>query len=154
KASACLAYGVLLPADFDFHRGGVLPGIRGMDDTASTSDAFTQAIVWQASGRGGVTSKVELGGQTRTGRADEEPFIFPAGRWVKIEQEVVLNAPGQADGILRVWIDGDLVVERTDMTFRTNPKVGIAGVAADVFYGTEDAATGAPKTATIWLSPF
>lgn len=52
-----------------------------------------------------------------------------AGQWYCVETELKLNsvsttAPGYTpDGILRTWIDGKLVYERTGMVFRTLPKV-------------------------------
>ena len=80
---------------------------------------------------------------------------IPRGRWVKLEQEVVLNAPKQADGILRVWVDGRLAVERTDLNYRMKPGVALSGVVADVFYGTEDGWGGAaPKDTKVSLTPF
>ena len=41
KTSACLSYQVLLPAGFDFQRGGALPGIAGAD--AGEGDKFLGA---------------------------------------------------------------------------------------------------------------
>ena len=83
-----------------------------------------------------------------------EAFEFPRGQWFKIEQEVVLNTPKQANGKLVVWIDGRMVGERSDLVFRTHASVAVTGVAADVFYGGDDAATIVPKDATVRLSPF
>jgi hypothetical protein len=42
--------------------------------------------------------------------------------------------------------------ERSDLVLRTDPSV--AGVAADVFHGGDDAAAIVPKDATVRLSPF
>lgn len=50
-----------------------------------------------------------------------------AGKWYAIETEVKLNTVDGTggtyipDGILRTWIDGKLVFERTGMVFRTLP---------------------------------
>lgn len=154
KSSACLAYGLLVPADFDFHLGGVLPGLSGADPDNPQRDNFLAQLAWRPRGQGGVTSRVTSEGNTRAEPAEREGFALTPGRWVKLEQEVVLNAPKQADGILRVWIDGRLAVERTDMVYRLKPEVKISGVAAEVFYGRDDAVAAAPKDATIWVTPF
>ena len=92
-------------------------------------------------------------GATTNTVVERESFPFPRGRWVKLEEEVVLNTPKQANGILRVWADGRLVVERTDMTFSTKPETTIAGAGVDVFYGTESSNAFVPKDAKIWLTP-
>jgi hypothetical protein len=154
KTAACLSYNVFLPADFQFNRGGVLPGISGADAAAPSPDGFTARMVWRRGEAGGATLRVMSGGETRSTPVDRESFAFPRGRWVKLEQEVVLNTPKQADGVLRVWVDGRLAVERTDLNYRAKPGVTVSGVAADVFYGTEDGAGAAPKDTKVSLTPF
>src|SRR5262245_60394494 len=44
--------------------------------------------------------------------------------------------------------------ERSDLVFRTDDSVALTGVAADVFYGGDDAAAIVPKDATVGPSPF
>jgi hypothetical protein len=46
------------------------------------------------------------------------------------------------------------VIERSDMAYRTKADVGLTGVSADVFYGSEDSRDGAPRDTKVWLSPF
>ena len=115
KSAACLSYSVLLPASFEFHRGGVLPGIRGADLTGQSPDAFVARMAWRPDRRGGATLRVITGDKTERYLAERESFAFAPGRWVKLELEAVLNTPKQADGILRAWVDGSLAIERTDM---------------------------------------
>lgn len=155
KTGACLSYQVLLPADFDFHRGGALPGIAGAA-AGEQGDRFLARLAWRPKGRGGVTVSVTSSGVARANPAEREAFEFPRGRWVKLDQEVVLNTPKTNNGILRVWVDGTLAIDRTDMTYRNEPGVTISGVSADVFYGTgpDDSQGGAPKDTKVWLSPF
>jgi Polysaccharide lyase 14 len=154
KTAACLAYNVLLPADFEFNNGGVLPGIHGANPNDETRDNFAEQIAWKRAGRGGVLNKATIAGETRMGYAEPEPFMMPTGQWVRLEQEVVLNTTGQSDGILRVWVDGRLAIDRDDFLYRGRPGVTISGVSANVYYGNEDPDTAAPKDTTVWLSPF
>jgi hypothetical protein len=153
KTAACLSYNVLLPGDFQFGQGGALPGVSGADANGRVSDGFVARMAWRQ-GSGGATLRVMSNGEARSTPAEHEGFAFPRGRWVKVEQEVVLNAPKQADGILRVWIDGRLAVDRTDMTYRTKSDVTVSGVAADVFYGTEEGGGVAPADTKVSLTPF
>ena len=149
KTAACLSYSVLLPAGFNFHQGGILPGIRG-EDADRPDERFMALLAWRRTGRLGATSFVD----TRSGPVEVDPVQFPDGRWVKLEEEVVLNDPKQSDGILRVWLDGTLAIDRSDLAYRDRPETTITGVNANVHYGHEDPAGGAPKDATIWLTPF
>jgi len=154
KTAACLSYQVLLPADFESGRGGALPGIQGVDATERSEDGFVARMAWRDGGSGGATNRLTEGGVTRSSVAEREPFALPRGRWVKLEQEVVLNTPKQADGILRVWVDGKLAIDRAGMDYRAREDITLAGVAADVFYGTEEGVGSAPKDTKISLTPF
>jgi|SRR5258707_10533847 polysaccharide lyase-like protein len=101
-----------LPPDFDFQRRGRLPGLIEAD--AAGTESFAARIVWRAGGTGGATLRALSGAEAR------QPSIgldVPRGRWFRIEQEVILNAPKQANGKLLVWIDGVLAGERSDLVF-------------------------------------
>jgi hypothetical protein len=154
KSAACLSYSVMLPADFPFGRGGTLPSISGADASDPAPDGFIARIVWRDGGRGGLINRVSSAGETRAAPAEREGYPLARGRWVKLEQEVVLNTPRKLDGILRLWVDGKLVVDRADLSFRTKPGVVLSGVAADVFYGFEDGGGAAPKDTKLSLTPF
>ena len=127
----------------------------GGDAEGRASDGFVARMAWRARRqRRGDTAHQRATAKREAPCADREGFAFPRGRWVKLEQEVVLNTPKQADGILRVWADGRLAVDRTDMTYRTRSDVTLSGVAADVFYGTEEGGGLAPADTQVSLTPF
>ena len=73
---------------------------------------------------------------------------------MQLDQEVVLNAPDRENGILRVWIDGSLAIDRADLAYRVKPDITLAGVAADLFYSGDDVTSRSPADAKVWLSPF
>jgi hypothetical protein len=129
-----------------------LPGLIGAD--AAGQDSFAARLLWRPGGGGAASLRTLSAGESRQPTLGMEAFEFPRGQWFKIEQEVVLNTPKQANGKLVVWIDGRMVGERSDLVFRTHASVAVTGVAADVFYGGDDAATIVPKDATVRLSPF
>ena len=56
-------------------------------------------------------------------------------RWYAIEQHVKLNTPGQNDGILRGWIDGELAFEKTDVRMRDIDDLKIEMVWLNVYQG-------------------
>ena len=62
-------------------------------------------------------------------------------RWYCIEQYLKLNtlsennAHGNADGILRAWVDGRLAFEKTDIRFRHVDKLRIEQVWMNVYHG-------------------
>jgi hypothetical protein len=152
QSAVCLAYHLLLPADFDFGLGGVLPGVQGQADSAS--DRFLAQPTWGQGGAMTASSRATLGGKTANQAADGDGSALPRGQWVKLEQEVVLNAPDQKNGVLRVWLDGHLVAERADLVYRTTPDVGLSGIAADIFYRGDAATSRLTADARVLLSAF
>jgi hypothetical protein len=151
-SAACLSYQAMLPVNFDPSVGGALPGIRGSD--REQTDTFVARPSWRASGEGGADAILATGSERHTYGLEPAGYALPRGQWMRVDEEVVLNAPGRKDGTLRLWIDGALVLERFDMEYRTTPAITISGVAANVFYGSDSVVARAPRDTKIWLSPF
>jgi hypothetical protein len=61
--------------------------------------------------------------------------LLEHNRWYCIEQYFRLNTPGQKDGILRAWVDGELAFERTDIRVRTVPELRIQRIWMNVYHG-------------------
>jgi hypothetical protein len=156
--SACLAYSVYVPYDFEFGAGGMLPGLYG--DTrapaAGGQSGFAARVTWGNSGIVGVDANlsdlatVEQGGQPL--RYVSKGIELPKGRWVMVEQEVGLNSPNARDGTLRLWIDGRLGLEARDIAWRGNMSLQLSGVLADVGYLPTDRPLD-KKPSTVSLSP-
>lgn len=78
-----------------------------------------------------------------SGEPSGEPWRWPLGRlaafennrWYSVEQYFKVNTPGRSDGVLRAWIDGRLVVERTGFRVRTVPDVRIETVWFNIYHG-------------------
>jgi len=43
---------------------------------------------------------------------------IPGGPWQDIEMEVLLNTPGSADGLVRLWVNDTLILQQTGLAFR------------------------------------
>jgi hypothetical protein len=56
-------------------------------------------------------------------------------RWYCIEQQVKLNTPGKADGVMRGWVDGNLAFEKTDVRMRSVDALKIEMVWLNIYYG-------------------
>lgn len=61
-------------------------------------------------------------------------------RWYSVEQYVKLNTPGQADGVLRAWIDGELAFENTQLRFRDVAELRIETLWMNVYHGGTETA--------------
>jgi GT2 family glycosyltransferase len=64
-----------------------------------------------------------------------QPALLSNNRWYAVEQHVKLNTPGKNNGVLRAWVDGRLVFERTNLRFRDTPELRIEEVWVNVFFG-------------------
>ena len=111
-------------------------------------------LAWRQSGEGGADQVVVSAHERRVLALEAQGFALPRGQWMKVDQEVVLNAPGRRDGTLRLWIDGALVLEQTDLEYRSSENVTISGAAANLFYGNERQIAPAPRDTTVMFSPF
>lgn len=61
--------------------------------------------------------------------------LLRKSRWYSVEQHVKLNTPGKADGVLRAWIDGQLVFERHNIRYRDTEALKIESVWLNVYHG-------------------
>lgn len=136
--------------------GGKLPGFGATHDTAGwggrvsdgTNGWSARMLFWQpASGRDT--------GATRIGyyayHADMENMwgdnwywsggpigaegALEIGRWYQIECYVRTNTPGMNDGVLRGWVDGAMVYEKSDVKFRDVERLHLERVWFDLYYG-------------------
>ena len=134
---ACLRYRVRFEEGFDFVKGGKLPGLYGGEapsggEEATGENGFSLRLMWREQGQGELYPYlVDLEGES-IGRGT---WHFPSGRWIEVEQEVILNAPDKNNGVARIWIDSWPVLERRDLTYRTTDKVGIDGLMFSTFFG-------------------
>lgn len=136
-SSACLSYSVFLPTGFEFHEQGILPGLFGASDVSQIDDlqpedSFALRVGWLQAGDAGVDVRIPAS----SGYWETPPrrTTWPLGRWVKVEQEVKLNAPGQDDGLMRLWVDGALTIDRGGMPLRKSAQAELSGVVGDVAY--------------------
>ena len=152
--SACLAYSMFVPDGFDFGAGGRLPGFLGWSkpkEGEEQGQSFQAMPNWDNVGAVGPALLIGIAdgsnGWNRFGA-----FEMTRGRWVAIEQEIVMNTPGESDGIVRTWVNGSLAVDART-AFNAKEPVSLTGVLAEV------SAVGAPvdakaKNQRVSVTPF
>jgi hypothetical protein len=154
REAACLTYSVKPDEGFSFGAGGRLPGLRGTaSGTGAADEGFSVRYTWTPTGELEIFQQLPLMPTGRHFGGKIGTFSLTAGRWTELEQEIVLNTPGKPDGVLRAWQDGRLVMEKTDVVFRTNASGALAGVLAETVGGTQ---SGDPKRGSqkIAITPF
>jgi len=155
----CLAYRVRFSDGFDFARGGKLPGLYGGAAprgcvAADLAAGFSARLMWRAGGAG----ELYLYAPDRTAHCGESigrgSFHFTPGRWTRIAEEVVLNQPGQSDGVVRVWADGRLAVERRGLDLREQPQIGVDGLIFSTFFGGHGPDWASPRDQSAEFADF
>lgn len=148
--AAELRYTLRFNQDFDFVKGGKLPGLCGGPENVSGgrpadgANGFSARLMWRRDGRGEAyvyhKNQPEKYGESFP---FPEDFRFPPGKPVQVRIAVVMNTGGKRDGTLRVWTtlpgQGErLVVERTDMEWRSAETFNVDSLYFETFHGGND----------------
>jgi hypothetical protein len=133
--------------------GGKMPGFAGTYGQAGWGQRRADGSNgWSARGaffrhRGPVSSVERIvGTYAYTATTDSELGdvwgwnLGPTGRlqknrWYAIEQFAKMNTPGKADGVLRIWVEGELAFSKEDVRFRDTAALKIESVWLNVYHG-------------------
>lgn len=153
---ACLTYSVRFPPDFEFAKGGKLPGLYGGDAPrgCAATKGFSARLMWRAGGAG----ELYLYHPAQTAACGESigrgSWTFARGAWVSIAEQVIVNTPGQADGTIMLWIDGRLAVEARNLVLRGAADSAVDGLLFSTFFGGRDPSWDSPKDQTAEFKDF
>lgn len=153
-----LSYAVRFSEDFDFVKGGKLPGLYGGmgnsgGDIPDGADGFSTRLMWRREGAGELYAYLPTSEGYGTSIA-RGAWTFRPGIWHQVEQEITLNQPDQADGRARVWVDGELVIDQGGLQFRTVEDLKIDGLFFSTFFGGGDASWSTPKDVYVDFADF
>jgi hypothetical protein len=156
--AAILTYKVRFPDDFDFVRGGKLPGLFGGVGNSgghipNGSDGFSFRLMWMREGQARVYAYLPSSVQYGTG-IFENRFRFQRGRWHTVMEVVRLNTPGKADGMVSLQIDGIPVGRQNNLLIRKDAQLRINGVFVDVFFGGNEDTWAPPRDSYVDLAEF
>ena len=143
--SIVLSYSVRFDEEFDFVRGGKLPGLyggipRSGGQLPTGRDGYSTRIVWQSKGKGALyaylpTNSKAYKGVTYGTMIGAGAWQFEPGKWTDLSQRIKLNKPGTNDGRITIWIDGALVHDECGLRFRDIPSLKIDGIFFSTFFG-------------------
>lgn len=150
RESAELVYIVRFGKDFDWVKGGKLPGLCGGPENVSGgrpadgTNGFSARLMWRRDGRG----EAYLYHKNQPDRYGDrvpfpEDFHFPEEQDLRIRMRVTMNHPGRNNGIIQVWIrageGGEReLVNRRDLEWRSVDHFGIDALYFETFHGGSD----------------
>jgi hypothetical protein len=149
--TAELRYCVQFSKDFAWVKGGKLPGLCGGPENVSGgrpadgANGFSARLMWRANGKG-EAYVYHVGQADKYGDRFSFPadFRFPTDTPIFVRMRVVMNTVGKKDGKLYVWISlqergkEQLLVERTNLVWRTVNSFGVDSVYFETFHGGSD----------------
>ena len=150
-----LSYNIYIPKDFEFRAGAKIPGLayqtkdRNMSvrlmwrrdgrleyynhfNTRPTWKGWSASVDWSLTGpyTDLVNGKVQ---------ADQAKLI--KGQWNHIELYNKLNTPGENDGVMRAWLNGELaidIVDNQDYRQADEADIGLNCIYLSTFFGGSD----------------
>ena len=135
-----LDYYVKFKEGFDFSKGGKLPGLTSGGSTYTggnhpdNGEGWSTRYMWVKEGK----MLVYFYYMDMTDKYGESVFFNTSllpGKWYRITQRVKLNEDNLKNGTLQVWVDGNEVINRTDVRFRLWGKGMIDTFYFSTFYG-------------------
>ncbi|KAF8629669.1 hypothetical protein AX17_005608 [Amanita inopinata Kibby_2008] len=164
--SMMISYEVAFDTNFDWVKGGKLPGLRGgLDSTGcsggSKSDGrscFSTRVMWRKDGAGEVYAYIP----TPNGLCDKKNIIcntdfgisisrgnfgFTTGHWSRITLLVQLNNPPTvANGNIQLYFNDLLAISQTDLQLRSSSSLSANGMFFSTFFGGSDSSFATPVT--------
>ncbi|KAF9494129.1 polysaccharide lyase family 14 protein [Pleurotus eryngii] len=164
-----LTYSVFFPVDFNWVRGGKLPGLYGGRSHCSGGDDATDCF----SGAGELYLYAPKDKQTSELCGDHQSvcestyglsigrgsFNFNPGSWTHLKQTVALNRPGKPDGYFALDVDGKRVIERSDIYYRGMPAPTktdrlLNCLSNSTFFGGHEQKFATPRDQYTWFKDF
>lgn len=153
-----LSYYIRFSENFDFVKGGKLPGLFGGRGNSGGkipdgTDGFSTRYMWRRDGEGEVYAYLPTSEEygTSIGRGS---WKFQPGRWYYLEQVVTLNDRNENNGRVRVYVDGTEKIDLQNLTFRTTETLKIEGLFFSTFFGGGNASWATPRDVYIDFANF
>lgn len=156
--TACLTYSILFLNNFQWVKGGKLPGLWigdiGANGGNHIDNGFSARFMWRSGGDAEVylylpnNQKNEYHQQiiSNNDYGDylwRSVFKFQQSQWNNISLCITLNTPQSYDGVLEAQIN-NITMNITNLMWTPNPTLKINGIMMNTFYGGNDP-TWAPK---------
>lgn len=160
KDEYTISYEVKFAEDFDFVKGGKLPGFCGgkfePGKIPNGEDAFSSRIMWRQNGRivsyvYHMNQKSIYGDDLEWREASGKNLLLVPGKWHKIQFTLKLNDALNANGMISASFDEKEALVRTDLKFRTTEKLKIDKLCFNTFFGGNDQSWAPNKEQTLWI---
>jgi len=142
---------------FDFNKGGKLPGLCGgrcnTGGKRPTGDGWSARYMWRPAGQL-VIYLYHVDQQRDYG--DDLPLhvTVELGKWYTLKQYIKLNTNDLKNGVLQVWVNDQLVLDRDDLRYRLGDQAPIDHFLCSHFFGGHDASWAPRIASAIYFNAF
>ncbi|KAF7972972.1 hypothetical protein HWV62_10639 [Athelia sp. TMB] len=175
---ATLGYSVYFAKNFQFNKGGKLPGLYGGDNAKTalscsggrrSKTCFSTRFMWRSEGRGEFYTYLPQVAANKV-LCDVKPmsdcndvygasvgrgaFSFKTGVWNHISQRVRLNDAGKNNGEIELFFNGKSVINVSGLYLRDSAAGRIWGIQMQTFFGGNEASFKTPVTTEAYFSQF
>ncbi|KAI0661228.1 hypothetical protein C8Q70DRAFT_1052329 [Cubamyces menziesii] len=173
--SMLVTYEVAFDSNFDFVKGGKLPGLRGGPDpdgcsggsAANGSNCFSTRLMWRKQAAGEVYAYIPtpngicsnsnfLCNDDGFGTSiDRGSFSFAAGQWNRVTLIVRLNQPlDTANGEVVLYYNNVNALDEKVLQYRSSSDITIGGLWLSTFFGGSDSSWAPPSDVHAYFRNF
>ncbi|EIE76850.1 hypothetical protein G6F55_007803 [Rhizopus delemar] len=167
-----LQYSVYFPKNFDFVKGGKLPGVFGGNGECTGGDesgsCFTSRLMWRDDGLGEIyaylphnkqrsdicDNKVNICNSDYGYSLGRGQFEFKKGAWTTVRQVLTLNQVNKRNGRMILYVNGVKKVDIKNVVIRTSTTPNTVGIMFHTFFGGSDNTWATPKTQYSYFKNF
>ncbi|KAK4683618.1 hypothetical protein P7C73_g6620, partial [Tremellales sp. Uapishka_1] len=166
------SYSVFFPADFNFNKGGKMPGFYGGTSLAEAKscsggrqtdrdECFSARLMFRTDGMGEFYNYYPMSVTQGGGYCNTAPlsvcdtvygdsigrgsFSWSTGKWTTVAQRIKLNDVGSQNGEQELWVDGVQIMSLTGLEIAVSDDTKIYGIMAQTFFGGHDSTWASPQ---------
>jgi hypothetical protein len=148
-----LEYRIRFDGDFPFTRGGKIPGLAGGNTptgcVSTDPNGFSARMMWRTNGQ----LVAYLYDQNQGGDCGNNittNLNFKGSQWYSMKERVRLNTGRNNNGILQIWVDGNMVINRSNIQYMAETATNrINSVLFHSFFGGSTQAWAPSRTCSI-----
>ncbi|KMQ50804.1 alginate lyase-like protein [Chitinispirillum alkaliphilum] len=158
--TAWVSYMVKFGDNFDFVRGGKLPGLCGADCITGGNrpdgyNGWSARIMWRREGNVVQYMYVpeNVGRDFPWDKSLPQKRFIP-GQWHQVVTKIIMNTPGEYNGVVRSWLDGELALDSTSVKFRNTDELKIDQFYISTFFGGSNDSWNPPHDVYVYYDNF
>ncbi|KAH9940513.1 uncharacterized protein BXZ73DRAFT_42689 [Epithele typhae] len=170
--SMMISYEVAFDSNFDFVKGGKLPGLRGGPDpngcsggdAATGTNCFSTRLMWRTNGAGEVYAYIPTPNNICSNSdficnddgfgtsIDRGSFSFTTGQWHRVTLMVNLNSPtSTVNGQVQLYFNNVQALSEDVLYYRSVSSLSVGGMYFSTFFGGSDDSWAPPSDSNAYF---